>query len=48
MFGERGFEDRLAHGHAVLGTYVSRIFQETKQRPLYVVREVTRPAGERE
>ncbi len=23
VFGERGHEDRLAHGHAVLGTYVS-------------------------
>src|SRR5262249_35030781 len=27
----------------ILGAYVSRIFQESKQRPLYVVREVARP-----
>lgn len=27
----------------VMGNYVSRIFQESKQRPLYVVREVLRP-----
>lgn len=27
----------------VMGNYVSRIFQESKQRPLYVVRDVLRP-----
>jgi glycosyltransferase involved in cell wall biosynthesis len=27
----------------ILGAYVSRIFQESKQRPLYVVRDVARP-----
>jgi len=30
----------------ILGAYVSRIFQESKQRPLYVVREVARPVDE--
>jgi glycosyltransferase involved in cell wall biosynthesis len=30
----------------ILGAYVSRIFQESKQRPLYVVREVARPQDE--
>lgn len=27
----------------VMGAYISRLFQESKQRPLYVVREVLRP-----
>lgn len=31
----------------VMGNYISRIFQESKQRPLYVVREVLRPQDPR-